>query len=62
MEVIEIDVMDGRGVIAIAVGDYIEALRLRRYVKEAAKAIEGAQDDAGLLGDSPVPELSIRSK
>lgn len=38
MELLEIDVLDGNGVIPIAVGSYIEATRLRRYVSDSAAA------------------------
>lgn len=36
MEIVEIDVLDGMGNIPAAVGGYIEATRLRKYLAETA--------------------------
>jgi len=35
MEIVEIDVLDGKGKIPVAVGGYIEAQRLRGFVTQA---------------------------
>jgi hypothetical protein len=43
MEIVEIDVLDGRGVIPVAVCSYIEALRLRQYIRNAKVAFEQAE-------------------
>ena len=40
MEIIGIDVQDGHGIIEVVVGSYIEALRLRKYLKDATIAID----------------------
>ena len=40
MEIITIDVLDGHGVIDVAVGSYMEASRLRKYLKDATVAID----------------------
>ena len=33
MELVKVDVQDGKGVIVVAVGDYMEATRLRMFLK-----------------------------
>lgn len=38
MQVMEINVLDGQGVIEVAVCDFIQETRLRAYVSDAAKA------------------------
>lgn len=41
MEIVEIDVLDGKGKIPVAVGDYLEAARLRKYITEATALFMG---------------------
>ena len=49
MEVVNIDVLDGNGMISVAVSNSIQAIRLRHFVREAIdaiayiKALEGEQ-------------------
>ena len=40
MEIVKIDVQDGLGIINVAVGNYIESIRLLKYLKDAAIAID----------------------
>ena len=47
MEIVEIDVLDGQGRIAAAVGSYVEAARLRRYVSDSASAF-AHKEESGL--------------
>ncbi len=38
MEILEIDVLDGNGKIPVAVGGYIDATRLRRFISDSVVA------------------------
>ena len=38
MQVVEINVLDGKGVIKVAVCDFMQETRLRSYVSDAARA------------------------
>ena len=43
MNIVRIDVLDGRGSIDVAVVDLIDAQRLRAFVSDAAKAMNATQ-------------------
>lgn len=40
MNIVEIDVLDGRGLIQIAVNDMIDATRLHKFIADATKAFD----------------------
>lgn len=40
MEIVELDLLDGRGLVLVAVADEIEAVRLRGFMRIAAKAFD----------------------
>ena len=42
MQIIKIDVQDGRGEIEVAVADYFEVQRLLRYIADAAAALDSS--------------------
>jgi hypothetical protein len=53
MIVITVDVLDGRGLIEIAVENYTDAERIREFLQDAKEAIEGmsATEEADYLAE-----------